>query len=95
MTTSAAQGRPRTHGDGPEHHTHMTPATTDTPLTTDARVPATPDVTDLMERTARLVRLVEDQRRAESCAWADGWSAGYARGQLDANPAPGDLPGVA
>ena len=40
-----------------------------------------------IELVARLVRLVEDQRRAESCAWADGWAAGYACARVEGEAA--------
>lgn len=82
MTTSKAQGRPPTQENGPAHHTHGRDhehATTPAVEVEDRRQPETtrvlpsPDSTESLRVAARLVRLVEDQRRELEAAYARGW----------------------
>ena len=82
MTTSKAQGRPRTHADGPEHRTHghdqerVTPPAVEVEVRHQPetiRVSPAPDIVDRIRTATRLVRLVEDQRREVEAAYARGW----------------------
>lgn len=87
MTIAKARSRPPHVGNGSNHtHGHNQTHTTSQPVAEDyphnheqvvqtaaTSVLAAPDLAENVERAARLIRLLEDQQRAERLAYERGW----------------------